>query len=299
MIPGEGNTDASVPTSCNPLKSIRKLADEIKSLKSNPDEQILVAGIFGWPLDDTKTPKDSTVFTNNFAAAQYKIDMVPNPNSDVDPSRPTIYDYWPVCYDPNHMPTTKTTDSGTGFDGTAAGWGATGGLRHSAFIDQFGSNNGMKFSICQTDFSDAMQQIGAAIAKRLQNLCVNYKLMDVDLTTPGLQPDCRVVYKDLVPIPGDTSGKTMYQEEKTPLPECDVTKNYSDTNLPPADCWMLTSDWTKCTDNGQLIKVLRTKDEVAAGSLTPGTKVDMSCLTCTDDIANMSHDLDAWKRCNY
>jgi hypothetical protein len=43
------------------------------------------------------------------------------------------------------------------------------------------------------------KQIGAAIAKRLQNLCVNYKLMDVDLTTPGLQPDCRVVYKRLVP----------------------------------------------------------------------------------------------------
>ena len=292
---GEANTDASVPTTCNPLKSIRKLADEIKSLKSNPDEQILVAGIYGWPLSD---PNDTTVFAKNYAAAEYKIDMVPNQNKYVDPSRPTIYDYWPVCYDPNHNPTAATTDSTTGFDLTAAGWGATGGLRMTAFINQFGEN-GMKFSICQTDFADAMKQIGDTIAKRLQNLCVKYKLMDVDLTTPGLQPDCRVVYKDLVPIPGDTSGKTMYQEEKTPLPECDVTKNYSDTNLPPADCWMLTSDWTKCTDNGQLIKVLRTKDEVAAGSLTPGTKVDMSCLTCTDDIANMSHDLDAWKRCNY
>jgi hypothetical protein len=294
---GENNTDASVPTKCNPLKSIRKLADEIKSLKSNPDEQILVAGIFGWPLSD---PNDATVFTNNFAAAQYKIDMVPNPNSDVDPSRPTIYDYWPVCYDPNHMPTTKTTDSVTGFDGTAAGWGATGGLRHSAFIDQFGSNNGMKFSICQTDFSDAMQQIGATIAKRLQNLCVNYKLMDVDLTTPGLQPDCRVVYKRLVPIPNDPNGKTMYQEDPDRLQECDVTKNYSDTNLPTDhDCWMLTTDPKKCTATGQLIKVLRTKDEVAAGPLTPGTMVDMSCLTCTDDVPNLDINSDAYKRCHY
>jgi hypothetical protein len=287
------NTDTSVPTTCNPLKSIRKLADEIKSLKSDPN-QILVAGIFGWPLSDPNAaPNDTTVFDKNYAAAEYKIDKTPNQNQNT--GHPTVYDYWPVCYDPNHMPATATTDSDTGFDSTAAGFGATGGLRHAAFINQFG-DNGMKFSICQTDFSAAMKQIGDALAKKLSNLCVKYKLMDSDLTTPGLQPDCRVVYNRIVT---NSDGTTRYQEDTASLPECDATKNYSDTNLPPADCWMLTTNWTKCEDYGQLIKVLRTQDEVDQGQLAAGTKIDMSCLTCTDDVPNLDQQSDAYKRCHY
>jgi hypothetical protein len=266
-----------VPTTCNPLKSIRKLADEIKSLKSNPDEQILVAGIYGWPLSD---PSDPTVFEKNYAAAQYKIDKIPNPNSDVDPSRPTLYDYWPICYDPNHMPSIATTDSTTGFDSVAAGWGATGGLRMSAFIDQFSMNNGMKFSICQTDFSDAMKQIGDTIAKRTQNLCMDHKLLDTDVTAAGLQPDCTVHYRRCESI---SNGLTQWvcQEDAQSLPECNPS--YSATNLPPSDCWQLSNDTTKCPyNNGQLVTVLRTAAEVAAGPLAAGTQLHLQCRICSD-----------------
>jgi hypothetical protein len=267
---GEANTDASVPTTCNPLKSIRKLADEIKSLKSNPDEQILVAGIFGWPLSD---PSDPTVFEKNYAAAQYKIDKVPNPNSDVDPSRPTIYDYWPVCYDPNHKPADPAK-----FDSAAWGWSATGGLRMSAFIDQFGVKNGMKFSICQTDFSEATKQIGYALAKKMQNLCMDDKLLDADPTTAGLQADCSVKYNVLVPSPIDPT-KSIYQENPQSLPEC--SPGNSATNLPPRDCWQLSKDTAKCPVTGQLVTVFRTAAEVAAGPLAAGTMINLQCRICS------------------
>jgi hypothetical protein len=51
-----------------------------------------------------------------------------------------------------------------------------------------------------------------------------------------------------------------------------------------ADCWMLTPDKVKCPDayDGQLINVLRPKDEILNNPLPAGTKVGMQCRTCTD-----------------
>ena len=292
---GEEDTIASVPTTCNPLKSIRHLANEIKELKSNP-ANILVAGIFGWPISD---PDDPSVFEKNKAAARYKIAKATNPNSTPDQKLPPIYDYWPVCYDPNYMPAAEATDPETGFDKTAAGYGATGGLRMSAFIDQFGEKNGLKFSICQTDFSDAMKQIGKAIFRNMQNLCVDYKLMDTDVNTDGLQPDCSVVYKKPVPNPDDPNV-TMYKEDAKLLPKCD--SQYSASNLPPnevGDCWMLTIDMKTCEKNGQLITVLRPADAAKNDPLAIGTMIDMYCRTCTDDIPGLDPNSPEYKRCHY
>jgi hypothetical protein len=255
-----------VPTSCSPLKDYRSLANEIKSLKSDPD-QILVAGIFGWPRSDA-----------DMATAQYKIDQVPNPNT-ADTAHPTMFDSWPICYDSGHMPANANT-----YDPAVAGWGATAGLRNAAFVDEFGAN-GLKFSICETDFTAAMTGIGNAIAKKQQNLCLTYKLVDTDVNTAGLQPDCRVVYRSPHPDPLDPT-KVIYSETANPLPVCDP--RYSPANPPPdsvGDCWQLAYDTNKCPATGQMIQVLRTASEIAAGPLAPGTKIGMNCRTCPDSTA--------------
>jgi hypothetical protein len=255
-------TDTSQPTTCSPLKNVQHLAGELKALKSDPS-QIFVAGIFGWPIDDAA-----------MASARYKIAPVPNPNTN-DAQHPTVYDYWPVCYDPTHMPSAATTDAATGFDATAAGIGATGGLREAAFIDEFGSN-GMKLSICQPDFTSAMSSIGTAMAGKLQNLCLDYKLFDSDLSTSGLQPDCRVAYRTPEPDPNEMT-KVIYVESPTSLPECDAGATSGNV---ATDCWKLTNDTTKCPVNGQLVNVLRTAAEIAAGPLAPGTQVGLHCHIC-------------------
>jgi hypothetical protein len=154
------DTDTAQPTECNPLTSVWTLAQEMKRLRDDPNNQILVAGIFGWPMNDPEDPSTS------MANAQYKIDMIPNPNT-ADTNHPKVWDYWPVCYDPDHRPSDTKKDPATGFDAEAAGWGATGGLRNAAFVDQFGKN-GLKFSICQRDFDAPMTAIGTAIAKAIR-----------------------------------------------------------------------------------------------------------------------------------
>jgi hypothetical protein len=263
-------TDTSVPTDCSPLKDLHNLADEIKSLKADPD-QIVVAGIFGWPRSDA-----------DVASAQYKIAPVPNPDT-ADTENPTVYDYWPVCYDPNHMPSSATTDPATGFDATAAGWGATGGLRESAFIDEFGAN-GSKFSICEPDFTKSMATIGNAIAKKVQNLCVDYKLVDTDSTTAGVQADCRVAIITPATDPIDPT-QIVWLEDTVGLPQCSA--GASSGNI-AADCWQLATDFTKCPVNGQLVNVLRTASEISAGPLPMGTRIGVQCQTCPSPITAAS-----------
>jgi hypothetical protein len=203
------------------------------------------------------------------ATAEYKIAPVPNPNL-ADTLHPTVYDYWPVCYDPAHMPKDPNV-----FDPDAAGWGATGGLREAAYVDQFGEN-GMKFSICEPDFSGPMSQIGTALAKKLQNLCLDYKLLDTDTGTPGVQPECMVHWRTPVT---DARGQVTYVENPINLPQCPPGASPGDV---AQDCWQLLSDKIKCPVNGQLVQVMRTMAEMKdKPQIDPGTMVRMNCHICT------------------
>jgi hypothetical protein len=252
----KSGTDTSVPTSCSPLKDVKRLADTIKSLKSAPDKLIFVAGIFGWPLDGQDT-------------LPYKIDLIPNPSTD--PSHPEVFDAWPICYDPQHYSATDQTT----YNLADVGFGAVGGLREAAFIDQFGEN-GSKFSICQSDFSNSLGGIGSALAYRMPNLCLDAKLVDTDVAVPGLQPDCLVFY--LNPVTGP-NGQVNHVKGSLPLPECDAGASPETVT---ADCWRLLYDTTRCPGQGQWVDVVRTAAEIAQTPQIPeGTELSMQCRVCT------------------
>jgi hypothetical protein len=259
QLDGNGDTDTSAPTTCSPLRDIHNLANAIKSLKADPN-QIFVAGIFGLPLDSDPNP-------------QYKIDKIFNQNT-ADTAHPTVFDYWPICYDPTHPLGSNDPTTQAGYQASVA-WGATGGLRMSAFVDEFGPT-GLKYSICQPDYSAAMSDIGAIIAKKVQNLCVNATLLDADLNTPGLQPDCRVAYA----IVDSTTGIFM---EQAAMPQCDPTITV-DANQPTLPCWKLTYDTNRCPGTegagvGQIVNVVK---DPTAPQVPAGTKLDIQCLTCPD-----------------
>lgn len=264
----DSSVDTSVATDCNPLINITQLADEVKQLKgggAEADDKILVAGIYGTPRSG-----DTTV-------RPFKIDMTTNPT----PGSPVaeIYDYWPVCYDPDFMP------GGSGFDKTAADHGATGGLRIKAFLDEFKPESRLAYSICESDFGPAMAGIGKALIVKMGNLCVPYKLADSS-DEPGVQADCRVAYR----IPHavtDAKGITsvVYQENPDSLPRCDASRT--------PECWEVkfgnangTADEQKTASScpavgstpSQMINVVRTPGT----TLVEGTKVGMQCVTCVD-----------------
>jgi hypothetical protein len=241
-IDGEKATDTSQPTNCSPLRSVKRMAENIKALKGNPDEQIVVAGIFGWPLDD-----------QDMATATYKIAPVPNANT-ADTQHPTVFDLWPVCYDPDHKPAPATTDPTTGFDATAAGPGAAPGLRLAAFVDEFGAN-GLKFSICQPDFSDSMTQIGATLAQRMQNRCLP--------ASYAQYASCSAYVLSPVPNPKDPT-QVIYQRGAATVPACDSTN-------PATPCYTLVPDASPCATGEFLVQL----DD--ASGLAPGTLLEFVC----------------------
>jgi hypothetical protein len=263
---GSSTTDTSVATTCSPLKDVHKLAQEIKALKEFPADQILVAGIFGWPRAGQNGRPD-------LANAKYKIDRVPNPDAS-DTAHSQIWDYWPVCYDPDHEP--KVPD-GT-FDADAWAWGARGGLRISAFIDEFGGS-GLKYSICERDFVRAMAPFGNSLASKPGYFCLDAKPMDVDLEAPGLQPDCRVVYR--IPHVDPNGGLVTYVEPTYSMPQCPPAATPETVT---SDCWEFIIDFLKCP-SGPLVTIIRTAAEIADGRLEEGTMTKVQCWTCSDNAS--------------
>jgi hypothetical protein len=263
----ESQVDTSQPTSCNPLLDVKKLAEEIKQIKnggSEAEEKILVAAIYGRPLEGD---------TNR---ARYVIDKAPDPNPGREGN--FVYDYWPVCYDPNFKPTSS------GYDADAAGHGAMGGLRIDAFLNEFPAENRLAYSICEPDFGPAMSGIGKRLRNMMDSLCVPFKLADAR-PEPGLQPSCRVAYRKPNLTTKDGVTTTEWQEDDKPLPMCDSSRT--------PDCWEVKfgkSDGTaderdtamRCPQSGsapsQMINVVRNAND----DLPVGTQVVMQCLSCVD-----------------
>jgi hypothetical protein len=256
--------DTSQPTDCNPLLDIKKIADDIKKLKGDEaDDKILVAAIYGTPL------------ANDHSAKAYKIDKVARDKDSSD----LMYEYWPICLDP------EVPAPSSGYDIPSARRGATGGLRIDAFLGEFKKENSLAYSICERDFGPAMAGIGNRLIKMMENLCVPYKLVDTS-PEPGIQGDCSVAYRRPVQKT-NSQGKTVttWMEDPNSIPPCDEKHT--------TDCWRLrlgnpngnaeekaTAEQCKPTAKApsQMVYIVRSPET----DLPDGTKAVMHCLSCPD-----------------
>jgi hypothetical protein len=272
-----------------PLITVQDMIYSVNSAKVRPQEQILVSGIIGWPANDDPT------------SVQYQIGK----DSTSIMGQDMRWDYLPVC----KIPTQKSADGNI--------YKAYSGLRLKKFIDAFkrtDSSSGVPiqntFSICNSNFTDAMTQIGQVIGQVTTTVlkpgCVSYPLVDVDPSKPGIQPACQVL--DRQPCDSTTNevcSDTGYNE--TPLLQC---KDAQGMPLDPASldlgttesplhsqadidavlatvpqaslpCWYVSYDHSAAgcpaVSNGQRVSALRRAGTVAL----PGAILAVTCLTCS------------------
>jgi hypothetical protein len=263
-------------------------------------DKILVSGIIGWPPDVWPAPDPnwpSGVVVSSLANTKYQIGKDPTSIKGQE----NLWDYMPIC----SIPSQNSADGNI--------YKAYGGLRLKEFVDSFKrtGSGGVAiqntFSICKSNFTDAMTQIGQAIARALKPGCVDYPLVDAQPRTPegmlpsAIQPQCQAIehqpcgdgngcYTD-TPILEckDGQGKPLDPNLLDPAPTNgpartpqQITAVLDTISQDQRPCWYLSYDHsaTGCpaAPNGQRISALRKTGTVAP----PGTELQVKCLTCSN-----------------
>lgn len=137
-------------------------------------------------------------------------------------------------------------------------------VRLASFLSAYG-NRGKFYSVCQSDYSAALKDIGQTLFNAISP-CLegNVDPRDTDATNPGLQLQCSV--QDIVGI--NTANETTSQ-----ISACKM----SDANTPDPSgarpCWWILDDKTECatTETGFALKVERSSPPAT------GTNVDVQC----------------------
>jgi len=111
-------------------------------------------------------------------------------------------------------------------------------VRIKMWVDAF---KGTFVSICDKTFEPALTQIADAIGKAIGPQCVDGKLVDNDLNTPGVQPDCVVT-----DVTTDASGKKI----EALIPSCAL-------NGGAMPCWKATVNAGTCRNGATLVDVTR------------------------------------------
>jgi hypothetical protein len=262
------------------LASIKKIADGIKSVKGNDLEKFVVAGIFGWPMEDQ-------------TSATYKIAMVPHWSI----SKLTVYAYWPICVDSDHPLPVAEPFERKAFDSAYTN-GGFGGLRIKAFLDEFPPESSLAFSICERDYGKIMNKIGATLARKWANGCLDVKLLDTDADNetgtvkgaPGVQADCHVIER----VPTFEEGQMKFIDSNL-LPHCDVANGQK-------PCWKVKADESKCPSKrngaGKVI-VPSQLLEIEHTSVPPtNTMVNLECRSCAAPSAQLEEPNQV-QGCNY
>jgi hypothetical protein len=135
-------------------------------------------------------------------------------------------------------------------------------VRTFSFLQGFPNRNSFT-TICATDLSDALVNIANLIKEVIGDPCIQGTLKDINLTQPGVQPDCVV---SQVTDPG-----TDHEMEKI-LPECLPAGAATHTNTP---CWYFEEDLAQCSMTPSKLKL---KTDYNGGSAPLNTHIKAQCV---------------------
>ncbi|HET6283260.1 MAG TPA: hypothetical protein VFH73_20050, partial [Polyangia bacterium] len=134
-------------------------------------------------------------------------------------------------------------------------------VRIHDFVGAFAAN-GIERSICTEDFAVVMRDIAGIIAAP-QSACIEQRLVDVDRTAAGVQPDCAVT--EVVPRGADSPVETV-------IPGCDH-------NGRTAPCWFLQQNPAQCPP-ARAAESLEIKVERAGAAPPVDARLNYSCVVC-------------------
>lgn len=138
------------------------------------------------------------------------------------------------------------------------------GVRLASFVESFG-DRGRYYSICQSDYSAALADIGKTLFNAISP-CLegNVDPADADPDNPGLQLQCTV---DEVLNAGTMSATS------TQMPACPMQDATTPAPNGPRPCWWVDKNQASCPapDTGFELNFVRT------GAAAPGTTVDVEC----------------------
>ncbi|HEX3694383.1 MAG TPA: hypothetical protein VH374_03245 [Polyangia bacterium] len=132
-------------------------------------------------------------------------------------------------------------------------------VRIKQWVDAF---KGTFVSICDDTFEPALKQIADAIGQAIGPQCVTGQLVDSDLTTAGVQPDCTVT---------DVTTNAQGAEVQTAVANC--AKNGG--TMP---CWDAVPNDTSCPG--------KTLIDVKRADKPSNLKTDVACAVCIDGVTN-------------
>jgi len=141
------------------------------------------------------------------------------------------------------------------------------GIRLDNFLQNFG-DHGIFRTICQSDYSQALTDIGALLFKAVSP-CLEGAIntADADPSNPGVQLDCTV---------SDVTGLDTASQTETPLRACKMNADgVTPDPASPTPCWYTKANPATCmTETGLEITFVR-------GGSTPaiGTVTQVSCAT--------------------
>ena len=138
-------------------------------------------------------------------------------------------------------------------------------IRIKFFLDQF-PNRSTFSTICQSDLSGGLAQIGDLLKSVIGDPCISGQLADADPKTPGVQYDCAVAAVQNV---------NQENEMQTILPKC-TPEDSTATNQP---CWHLADDPTNCSTT-PTHKTLKIEGQA---TLPTETHVIANCVTEVTD----------------
>ena len=145
------------------------------------------------------------------------------------------------------------------------------GLRLADFVSQFGTR-GKYYSVCQSDYTAALGDIGSTLATILSP-CLEGQVdtTDTNLANPGLQPQCTV--SDFLHY------GTAQQTETEELDPCRMLDPTTPDPAGSRPCWWIEMNQAACPDPVATPSHLELHVERGSQTAPPGTTQVISCVT--------------------